>query len=45
MKAAKARSSHRGESTAESRQIAAVPSVISEGESANQSTVGVSIIG
>ena len=42
--AAKGRSSQRGVSTAESRQIAAAPSATSEGESANQSTDGVSIM-
>ena len=45
MNAAKGRSSQRGTNTAESRQIAAAPSATSEGESANQSTDGVSIIG
>ena len=45
MNAAKGRSSQRGTKTAESRQIAAAPSETSEGESANQSTDGVSIIG
>ena len=45
MNATNGRSSQRGMSTPQSRQIAAAPSATSEGESANQSTDGVSIIG